>query len=449
MGRVRIVRNSNSVKASRVLRATVATITLAGGVAFMATGPNVLLSSSHSKAKADVSQKVETDSQMIQATNEQGKDVGKGTSKVSPPSEVSKPGSSKPGGSNPGGSNPGGSTTGGSNPGGSTTGGSTTVSLHNAGVSSSGVPNACSLPSEGGSSAQDWLFILTGLNGNVAVPQSVSITWQPNGTTSSSGDFTTTVGLTVQDGHTGHYLVYMPGYAPVSGTAAVSSNWKGEFVISGGPGCTSSGVAVNHPSLYLTKTEASGPYPVTAVGQIITYDFVVTNNGNVNLTGLTVSDKQSVAGESLSSGPSCNITSLAVGADAVCTGKFVVTSADISDGEVNDTAVAHAYDGTTSVTSNIATLSIPVVVTVSTPSTSSSSTSGHLSTSTSGHSPSTSSSSTPSSVRLVTGPRTPPSSTSPALPIGLAIAGLGLGGLGYVAIQRKRLNLHGHTNEVG
>ncbi|WP_276946958.1 DUF7507 domain-containing protein [Ferrimicrobium acidiphilum] len=434
MGRVRIVRNSNSVKASRVLRATVATITLAGGVAFMATGPNVLLSSSHSKAKADVSQKVETDSQMIQATNEQGKDVGKGTSKVSPPSEGSKPGSSKPGGSTTGGS---------------TTGGSTTVSLHNAGVSSSGVPNACSLAPESGSSASDWLFILTGLNGNVAVPQSVSITWQPNGTTSSSGDFTTTVGLTVQDGHSGHYLVYMPGYAPVSGTAAVSSNWKGEFVISGGPGCTSSGVAVNHPSLYLTKTEASGPYPVTAVGQIITYDFVVTNNGNVNLTGLTVHDTQSVAGESLSSGPSCNITSLAVGADAVCTGKFVVTSADISDGEVNDTAVAHAYDGTTSVTSNIATLSIPVVVTVSTPSTSSSSTSGHLSTSTSGHSPSTSSSSTPSSVRLVTGPRTPPSSTSPALPIGLAIAGLGLGGLGYVAIQRKRLNLHGHTNEVG
>ena len=437
MGRVRIVRNSNSVKASRVLRATVATITLAGGVAVMATGSNVLLSSSRGSGSEHSHSIVEAAQPRLQANHDNGNIINAKDKSINT-------GDQHAGSPTTGDQHAGSPTTGGS-----TTGGSTTVSLHNAGVSSSGVPNACSLAPESGSSASDWLFILTGLNGNVAVPQSVSITWQPNGTTSSSGDFTTTVGLTVQDGHSGHYLVYMPGYAPVSGTAAVSSNWKGEFVISGGPGCTSSGGAVNHPSLYLTKTEASGPYPVTAVGQIITYDFVVTNNGNVNLTGLTVHDTQSVAGESLSSGPSCNITSLAVGADAVCTGKFVVTSADISDGEVNDTAVAHAYDGTNSVTSNIATLSIPVVVTVSTPSTSSSSTSGHLSTSTSGHSPSTSSSSTPSSVRLVTGPRTPPSSTSPALPIGLAIAGLGLGGLGYVAIQRKRLNLHGHTNEVG
>jgi hypothetical protein len=284
------------------------------------------------------------------------------------------------------------------------------------------------------------LFILTGLDGNVTVPSSVSITWQENGTTSSSDTFTKNVGLTVQDGHSGHYLIYEPGAAPISGTATVSSNWTGEFVISGGPGCTSSGAAVNHPSLHLTKIEHSGPNPVTAVGQVITYDFVVANNGNVNLTNLTVSDKQSVSGESLVSGPTCPSTSLAVGADEICFGTFKVTSADITDGEVTDTAVAQANDGTVVVKSNNATLTIPVVV----PTTSSSSTPGHSST------PTTSSSSTsPSPVKLVTGPQTPPSSTSPALPIGLAIAGLGLGGLGYVAIQRKRLKLHGHTNEVG
>jgi hypothetical protein len=55
---------------------------------------------------------------------------------------------------------------------------------------------------------------------------------------------------------------------------------------------------------------------------------------------------------------------------------------------------------------------------------------------------------TPTPVRLVTGPPAPPSSTSSALPIGLAIAGLGLGGLGYVVIERKRHNANGHNNEV-
>ena len=336
----------------------------------------------------------------------------------------------------------------------SSTVGSTTVNLHNAGVSSSGVPNACSLSPESGGSANDWLFILTGLNGDVSVPSSVSITWQDNGTTSNADTFTTNVSLTAQDGHSGHYLIYQPGAAPIRGTATVSSNWSGEFVISGGPGCNSSVVANNSPSLHLTKTEAAGsPDPVTKVGQLVTYDFVVTNNGNVALTGLVVADVQAISGQTLTSGPTCTSSSLGVGASETCTGTLTVTSGDIADGEINDTAVAHAYDGTEVVTSNQATLTIPVVV----PTTSSSSTtSGHPpttgSSSSSGHSstPTTSSSSTsPSPVRLVTGPSTPPSSTSPILPIGLAIAGLGLGGLGYVAIERKRLKSHGRTNEVG
>ena len=199
------------------------------------------------------------------------------------------------------------------------------------------------------------------------------------------------------------------------------------------------------PGLSLTKTEAPGsPNPITRAGQSITYDFGVTNTGNTTLNHLAITDTQSVAGESLSSPISCPVTSLAAGASVTCTGSYTVTSTDIANGKVTDTATATATTTTgAGVTSNPATLTIPVVVPTTAPSTVTPTTKPSSVT------PTTKPSSvTPTPVRLVTGPPAPPSSTSSALPIGLAIAGLGLGGLGYVVIERKRHNANGHNNEV-
>jgi uncharacterized repeat protein (TIGR01451 family) len=190
---------------------------------------------------------------------------------------------------------------------------------------------------------------------------------------------------------------------------------------------------VTTPGLSLTKVEASGsPDPITKAGQTIKYDFDVTNTGNTTLNNLAITDTQSVSGEALTAPVSCPVTSLAAGASVTCTGTYVVTSADIANGKVTDTATATATTTTgTSVTSNPSTLTIPVAVPTSAPSS---------------VTPTTKSSSTPAPVKLITGPPTPPSTTTSDLPLGLAIVGIGLGGLGYVVIERKRHN--GHNNEA-
>ena len=199
------------------------------------------------------------------------------------------------------------------------------------------------------------------------------------------------------------------------------------------------------PGLSLTKTEApSSPNPITKAGQSVTYDFAVTNTGNTTLYNLAITDAQSVPGETLNAPISCPATSLAAGASVTCTGSYTVTSTDITNAKVADTAVATATTSTgTSVTSNHSTLTIPVSV----PTTSSKTVTPKTTTKT--VTPITKSSSTaPTPVKLVTGPPAPPASSTNALPLGAGIAGLGIAGLGYLVIERKRNNQHGSTDEV-
>ena len=317
-----------------------------------------------------------------------------------------------------------------------TSAGTRTVSLHNAGTTD-GVPNSCSLSAESGSSAPDWLFILNGLKTGDIVPPYVTITWQYD---NGSGTYSSEVGLTSLDGQSGHYLVYEPGAAPISGTAVVSSSWSGQFVISGGPGCTSTSTLDNSPSLSLVKMEAPGsPNPITKAGQAVTYDFDVTNTGNTTLKNLSVVDTQSVPGETLTGPISCPVTSLAAAASVTCTGTYTVTSTDITNGKVTDvgTASAQTTIGAT-VTSAPASLTITVSTTKSSSTTNTSS-------------PTTKSSSTsPAPVTLVTGPRAAPTGTTNSLPIGIGIASLGIAGLAYVGIERKRKGRinYGKANEV-
>jgi hypothetical protein len=207
------------------------------------------------------------------------------------------------------------------------------------------------------------------------------------------------------------------------------------------------------PGLSLTKVEAPGsPDPITKAGQTITYDFNVTNTGNTTLNNLAITDTQSVSGEALTAPVSCPVTSLAAGASVTCTGTYTVTSTDIPNGKVTDSAPATATTTTgTNVTSSPSTLTIPVAVPTSAPSsvtpTTSTKTVTPTTTSSNTVTPTTSStSSSPAPVKLITGPSTPPTTSTSDLPLGLAIAGIGLGGLGYVIIERKRHN--GHNHEV-
>ena len=72
-------------------------------------------------------------------------------------------------------------------------------------------------------------------------------------------------------------------------------------------------------------------------GDVISYDFTVTNDGNVNLYDVTLTDP--IVSIDCGDGTG-NIGTLAPGALVECTGTYTLTQVDINDGEKNNTATA-------------------------------------------------------------------------------------------------------------
>ncbi|GAB3312298.1 hypothetical protein GCM10027298_37400 [Epidermidibacterium keratini] len=107
----------------------------------------------------------------------------------------------------------------------------------------------------------------------------------------------------------------------VSGSTSVNSN----------PSSATVSVA-GQPSITVAKTHSALPASVT-VGTVITYSFVVTNNGSVTLNNVAVSDPKVGA-------VTCPTTTLAPNASVTCTKTYTVTQADVDAGAVNNTATA-------------------------------------------------------------------------------------------------------------
>lgn len=87
-----------------------------------------------------------------------------------------------------------------------------------------------------------------------------------------------------------------------------------------------------NPSLSIVKSVTStGPY---SVGGAISYQFVVTNTGDVILTGVVVNDPL------LDAAAACTSSVLQPGADTTCTGVHTVTAAEVAVGHVHNSATA-------------------------------------------------------------------------------------------------------------
>jgi uncharacterized repeat protein (TIGR01451 family) len=98
-------------------------------------------------------------------------------------------------------------------------------------------------------------------------------------------------------------------------------------------GSTTTTLARN-PAISLDK-QFSGMSGQT-VGSTISYSFVVSNTGNVTLTGIWLLDANVPSF-------SCPTTTLAVGASTTCTGSHPLTQADIDSGHLLNTATATGY----------------------------------------------------------------------------------------------------------
>ncbi|MGL6289628.1 MAG: beta strand repeat-containing protein, partial [Silanimonas sp.] len=86
------------------------------------------------------------------------------------------------------------------------------------------------------------------------------------------------------------------------------------------------------PALTVDKT-AGTPSGSTA-GSTIAYSFLVTNTGNVTITGLVINDAN------LDAAAVCPVTTLAPGASTTCTGTHTITQAEVDAGAVNNSATA-------------------------------------------------------------------------------------------------------------
>ncbi len=98
---------------------------------------------------------------------------------------------------------------------------------------------------------------------------------------------------------------------------------------------------VQNPSIEVTKDDRFVALPQNLnVGDVIQYDIVVKNNGNVTLHNISISD----ANANFTGSP--NITTLNVGQSVTLTAEHVVTYADIDAGLVSNSAVGTVNFGT-------------------------------------------------------------------------------------------------------
>ena len=86
------------------------------------------------------------------------------------------------------------------------------------------------------------------------------------------------------------------------------------------------------PEIALVKTALDTDY--AAVGDTLDYEYLVTNTGNVSISGITVTDDKIAS-------ISCPSTTLAPTASMTCTGTYTVTQADIDAGSVLNNADAN------------------------------------------------------------------------------------------------------------
>ena len=82
----------------------------------------------------------------------------------------------------------------------------------------------------------------------------------------------------------------------------------------------------------LTVAKSSATTNIDAPGAV-TYDYLVTNTGNVTITGLSLSD------DNVDAQPTCDATDLAPGASANCSATYTVIQADIDAGGSVDNIV--------------------------------------------------------------------------------------------------------------
>ncbi|PZO06111.1 MAG: hypothetical protein DCF27_13085, partial [Lysobacteraceae bacterium] len=119
----------------------------------------------------------------------------------------------------------------------------------------------------------------------------------------------------------------------VNNSATATGTTPGGSTATSLPDTTSTPIAAN-PSLTIDKTAAVATY--ATVGQVIDYAYLVSNTGNVTITGITVLDDRIAS-------VSCPVTTLQPGTSMTCTARYTIQAADLAGtpGSVTNIATAN------------------------------------------------------------------------------------------------------------
>ncbi|SFS89479.1 DUF7507 domain-containing protein [Saccharopolyspora flava] len=93
------------------------------------------------------------------------------------------------------------------------------------------------------------------------------------------------------------------------------------------------------PGPGLSVVKSANPSSVDSAGDVVTYEFVVTNTGNVTMEDVSVAETD-FTGTGPAPVATCPPGPLAPGAQTTCTAPYTVTQADVDAGSISNTATA-------------------------------------------------------------------------------------------------------------
>jgi hypothetical protein len=160
------------------------------------------------------------------------------------------------------------------------------------------------------------------------------------------------------------------GTATIAGTPAVGSGGTASLTITAGnsAGSATQTFVLSVQAAAISMTESVAPASFAGTGVALGYSFVLTNSGNVALTGVGVTD--SLAGMSAVSCPSAT---LAAAATETCAAGYTTTAADVTAGHVGDSATASGTSPAATVVTAPSSAIVPLLVppTITSPATAS------------------------------------------------------------------------------
>jgi hypothetical protein len=148
----------------------------------------------------------------------------------------------------------------------------------------------------------------------------------------------------------------------VNNTATAHGTPPSGVVTTSPPSTTSTPAADPAPALTVVKSATPSGDSAFQPGQTITYDFVVTNTGNVTMSDIAIDDADFTGTGPLPT-PTCSQSTLAPGDQTLCTTSYILTNNDIDRGTVVNLAIATGTPpgSTTPIPSPPSTVTVPAL----------------------------------------------------------------------------------------